>query len=101
AAWQQWRLAKLGGTAEALFYEMREQDLQTAQLRLLIEEQGDAALSAQLAGIEERRRRQAELYEGYVEELGLYRKLSPEEREIYRVARIFNESEFTMPAGFV
>src|SRR5690606_6278934 len=35
------------------------------------------------------------------EELGLYRKLSPEEREIYRVARIFNESEFTMPAGFV
>ncbi len=101
AAWQQWRLAKLGGTTEALFYEMREQDLQTAQLRLLIEEQGDAALSAQLAGIEERRRRQAELYEGYVEELGLYRKLSPEEREIYRVARIFNESEFTMPAGFV
>ena len=101
AAWQQWRLTKLEGTTETLFYQMKAQDLQTAQLRRLIEEQGDAALSAQLAGLEERRERQAELYEGYIEELGLYRELSAEEREIYRVARIFNESEFTMPAGFV
>ena len=101
AIWQQFRVEKLEGTAEALFYEMKEQDLETAQLRLLAEEDGNANLAAQLDNIEERRRRKAELYEGYIEELGLYRKLSPQEQEIYRVARIFNESEFTMPAGFV
>lgn len=101
AIWQQFRVERLEGTAESLFYEMKEQDLETAQLRLLAEEDGNANLAAQLDNIEARRLRKAELYEGYIEELGLYRKLSPQEREIYRVARIFNESEFTMPAGFV
>ncbi|MEP0548471.1 MAG: FHA domain-containing protein [Rhodothermales bacterium] len=101
AIWQQIRVERLEGTAESLFYEMKEQDLETAQLRLLAEEGGNADLAAQLDNIEARRLRKAELYEGYIEELGLYRKLSPQEREIYRVARIFNESEFTMPAGFV
>lgn len=101
AIWQQFRVERLEQTAESLFYEMKEQDLETAQLRLLAEEGGHEDLSAQLDKLEARRLRKAELYEGYIEELGLYRKLSPEEREIYRVARIFNESEFTMPAGFV
>ncbi len=101
AIWQQVRVERLEKTAETLFYEMKEQDLETAQLRLLAEEDGNANLAAQLDNLEERRLRKAELYEGYVEELGLYRKLSPQEREIYRVARIFNESEFAMPAGFV
>ncbi len=101
AIWQQMRVEKLTNTAEALFYEMREQDLATAELRMLAEEGGNAALAAQLDELEARRRRQAELYQGYVEELGIYRSLNPQEKEIYRVARIFNESEFTMPAGFV
>lgn len=101
AIWQQIRVERLERNAQELFYEMKEQDVSTAQLRMVAEETGNAALEAQLDGLVERRRRQAELYEGYIEELGLYRSLSPEEREIYRVARIFNESEFSMPAGFV
>jgi membrane-bound lytic murein transglycosylase D len=101
AIWQQIRVERLEQTAQGLFYEMKEQDLATAQLRLVAEETGNADLQAQLDDLEERRRRQAELYEGYIEELGVYRSLSEEEREIYRVARIFNESEFAIPAGFV
>jgi hypothetical protein len=101
AIWQQIRVERLESSAQELFFEMKEQDLSTAQLRMVAEETGNADLEAQLEGLTERRRRQAELYEGYIEELGIYRSLSPEEREIYRVARIFNESEFSMPAGFV
>ena len=101
AIWQQIRVERLESSAQELFYEMKEQDVSTAQLRMVAEETGNADLDAQLDDLVERRRRQAELYEGYIEELGVYRSLSPEEREIYRVARIFNESEFSMPAGFV
>jgi hypothetical protein len=101
AVWQQIRVERLEQTAQGLFYEMKEQDLATAQLRLVAEETGNADLEAQLDDLEERRVRQAALYEGYIEELGVYRSLSPQEREIYRVARIFNESEFSIPAGFV
>lgn len=101
AIWQQIRVERMEQTAQGLFFEMKEQDLATAQLRLVAEETGNAALEAQLDDLVEPRRRQAELYEGYIEELGMYRSLSEEEREIYRVARIFNESEFSIPAGFV
>ncbi len=101
AIWQQFRVAALEQSTVALFYEMKEQDIAIAQLRLLAEEEGNDDLAAQLDNLEEGRRRTAERYAGYVEELGLYRRLTPEEREIYRVARIFNESEFTIPAGFV
>jgi soluble lytic murein transglycosylase-like protein len=36
-----------------------------------------------------------------VQELGLYRRLSAEEKLIHNTARVFRESEFSMPAGFV
>jgi len=51
--------------------------------------------------LEERRSLNAEIYDGFVDQAGVYRGLTPEEIEIYRVARIFNESEFTIPAGYV
>ncbi len=101
AAWQQVRVSRLQDSTETLFYEMKEQDLGIAELRLFAAEAEDGDFAARLESLQAGRRRTAERYEGYVEELGLYRKLTPEEREIYRIARIFNESEFTMPAGFV
>lgn len=99
--WQRAQVARLEASTEALFYELKQQDLQVAELRRVVEESGSAALRAQLDRLEAARRRKAALYDGQIEELGLYRGLTAEEREIYRVARIFNESEFTMPAGFV
>lgn len=101
AIWRQVHFEKIRDAAQQIFYSMREQDVRIAQLRILIEEQGDAALEAQLARLEEGRLEQARRYEGFIDDLGLYRKLNDEERVILRVTRIFNESEIRLPAGFV
>ncbi len=90
--------------AEEIFTQMKQQDLRTAQVLQVIlgrEDAGDAELQALVEGVREDRQRLASQYNGYVKELGLYRRLSEEEELIYRVARIFNESEFGMPAGFI
>ena len=132
--WQQRDLAQMEAAAEEIFNLMKAQDLEVAQLRIIIIEEtrrlglggtggadrdrfggadlngtggadpweaGGVSLDARLARLEERRRITAEQYDAFVEQAGVYRGLTPEEIEIYRVARIFNESEFTIPAGYI
>lgn len=101
AGYQQVAMQRQERAAATLFLEMKEQALATARFKAVVESTGDAALEEQMAELERRRRRMAAQYDGYVKELGIYRKLSDEEQVIYDVARIFNESEFQMPAGFV
>lgn len=97
AAWQLVQTQQLRSSAEELFFQIRQQDLAlTSQIAA-----GTEFTPEQLAELSERRAAAARAYEGFVEELGLYRGLTEEERLIYRVARIFNESEFTIPAGYV
>jgi hypothetical protein len=98
---QRAELERARAQATGLFDDVRSIQAQIATLRMLMEERGRAGLDAQLAKLEDSRRRLERRYDGYVEELGLRRRLTPEERLIYRVARVFNESEFGMPAGFV
>lgn len=95
------RNEQLGQTAEQVFIGLKELDVQIAQFRRKIEESGNASLAEQLQTLEKNRQQMQARYAGFVEELGLYRELTPKEREIYRVARIFRESEFSIPAGFV
>ena len=101
AATQHWRNQQLASAAEQVFLGMKEQDKLIVQLKRRIEESGNAPLREQLRALEQQRQQQQVRYAGYIEELGLYRALSAEEREIYQVARIFGESEFSIPAGFV
>jgi hypothetical protein len=101
AAVQHWRVGRLEERAAAAYDTMKQLDVQAAKLQIYIEERADATLSEQLTELTRVRRQSRLQYEGYVEELGLRRGLTEEEREIYRVARIFNESEFEMPAMFV
>ena len=84
-----------------MFYEIKQTDLEIAQLSQAFEETGGATLREQLARIRARRDAQADRYDGLVLELGLYRRLSGEEQLIYNVARIFNESQVDIPAGFI
>jgi membrane-bound lytic murein transglycosylase D len=86
--------------AAALFTEMKTLDLQIAQLRTVIENTGNAELSEQLDRLEKSRRQMARRYDGYINDLGVYRRLNDNEKVIYRMARVFNESEFGMPAEF-
>ncbi|GIV60321.1 MAG: hypothetical protein KatS3mg043_1410 [Rhodothermaceae bacterium] len=92
---------RLERRAAELFMEMRELDLTIAKLRQVAEAEGNAALEEQLEAIQTQRERMAARYDGYVREFGVYRRLRDEDRLIYKTARIFNESEFALPAGFV
>jgi membrane-bound lytic murein transglycosylase D len=97
AGWQAYRSSQLRAAAEEVFFQLREQDLMLA-----MQIAADTEISPErLAELTARRQRAAEAYEGFVEELGVYRRLSEEERMIYNVARKFNESEFSIPGGFV
>ncbi len=94
-------LAGLKSTAGGLFDEMRALELQIVRLETLLEKTEGGPLADQVRALQETRRRMARRYDGYIEELGIYRELGPQERLIYKMARVFNESEFSMPAGFV
>lgn len=90
--------------AQDIFVQMKQQDLRMAQVIHVVagrEDASDAELQQLVEDVRQDRQRLAAQYNGYVKELGLYRKLSEEEELIFRVARIFNESEFGMPAGFI
>jgi pSer/pThr/pTyr-binding forkhead associated (FHA) protein len=101
ALFQRAQLRRNEALADALFTEMKTLELEIAKLRTLVAEAADARQAAQLTQLEESRRRAAATYDGYVESLGFYRRLDPEERGIHRLARVFNESELAIPQGFV
>lgn len=93
---------RLQARAGEIFHTMKELDVTIANLRRVIEEEGGAALEEQLENLDDQRKRFSLQYDGYVQELGIYRKLrTEEERLIYRTARLFKESETTISAAFV
>jgi hypothetical protein len=92
---------RLETMAEELIYQLKEVDMAIAQQRQIIEQMEGERLSEQLSRLRQQRERLAVRYEGYVQELGIRRRLSEDERLIHKVARIFNESEFEVPAGFI
>ena len=98
--YQHQRRSQLEEVAIASFNSNKKLDLRIVSLRRAIEEQG-VNLDEQLDLMAKERLENTRSYDGYIRELGLYRELTDKERAIYDVARIFNESGFGMPAGFV
>jgi len=99
--WQHVQNRQLSAQAKNVFAGLKEQALLITKLKRSVEATSNATLKNRLAALQKRRREQTRRYEGYVQELGLHRDLTRKEREIYRVARLFGESEFRIPAGFV
>lgn len=95
------RMAALEDQAQALFVSMRQNDVVLSNFRRALEASSGADFQQQLADLERQRDLQREQYEGYVEQLGFYRRMrNDRERAIYRMARIFGESEFSMSGDF-
>ena len=88
-------------SATDLFYLMRAADRNMVELSAVIVETGDPDLQSRLESLRAQRRRQQEMYAGYVREMGTYRKLDEVERLIYQTARAFNECEFEIPKPFL
>ena len=101
-AWQKHReVTQLRRSADGIFTQMKELDLQLAQIRTIVESVGDARIGEQLARLESSRARLVKVYEEHLDDLRVYDSVSPEDQVIYRVARAFNESEVTMPPEFL
>ena len=98
--YQSQRRSQLEELAVNYFNANKNLDLQIVNLQRSIEETG-VDLGEQLQLLERQRLDNSNSYDGYIRELGLYRKLTDKERAIYDMARIFNESGFGMPASFV
>jgi hypothetical protein len=88
--------------ATEIFYAMKAVEVQVADLEERIRESGDPVL---LDEVMRRRREVRELetrYDRFLEELDLLGPhLSPEDRVILRVTRLFGECELAMPDDFV
>ena len=98
--YQSQQRTQLEELATSYFNSNKKLDLQIVNLRRSIEETG-INLDDQLNLLEKQQQANSTRYDGYIRELGLYRKLTDKERAIYDMARIFNESGSGMPASFV
>jgi membrane-bound lytic murein transglycosylase D len=92
------KLEQLHETAENVFYTAKSIEVQLAKLLA----RPELSTNPQ---IQEMRREQHNMearYDGFLGELGISRdKLSKQDWEIYKVARLFGECTVTMPKGFV
>lgn len=96
------QLQRTRGLAEQVFYNMKTIELQLADIEAQVQQSADRTHDAEL---EQGRAKLAEMstqYDGLLEELGMLNdKMSPEDRAIFRMARVFGECEIAMPKGFV
>ena len=92
---------KLRRAVAEMSYVLRQSDLDIVKVITARGDSVDASLQEELDRIRARRDEEAARYDGLVFELGLYRRLNEEEQLIYKTARVFNESQADIPAGFV
>ncbi|HUK11948.1 MAG TPA: FHA domain-containing protein [Thermoanaerobaculaceae bacterium] len=102
AIYQHRELAKQRALAEAIFYQMKTVELQLAQLEAREGPVPDAKRRAELAADRTRFADLEHSYDGFLSELGVYDpKMTPEQRLILRIARVYGECELAMPDGFI
>ncbi len=102
ALYKHQQLRKQKMLAEDIFYTMKSMELEFAPIAKMARLSQDAHLIARVKQYQTRRKLMENKYDKFIEALEIYQKnISPEERMILRVARIFGECEIKMPAGFV
>jgi len=95
-------LQKLHATAAEVFYTAKAMELQIAKLRAEVAKTNDAAFRRAFEEKEREEQRLQSSYGDFLDDLGISQeKLSPEDWQIYRVARIFGECDVSMPPEFL
>ncbi len=79
---------------------MKLLELQIAQLEEIVLQKGDKGQAKELLSKRKEFKEMERSYDSFVQELGLYKKLSQEERVMVHVARLFGECEVNVPDGF-
>jgi hypothetical protein len=98
--YQKQKLEKMRATAQNIFYMMKSQELQIARLEEVVLMNADPRQVAELEAKKQKFKGMEKEYDSFVKELGIYGKLSEEDRIIMRMARLFGECEVAMPPGF-
>jgi membrane-bound lytic murein transglycosylase D len=88
--------------AEAMFYSMKDIDINIANVEKMVEASGNAQGAAQVAQMRSQRKALDEQYNHLLASLKVYDpKMTEEQKLILRVARIFGECEVAMPPQFL
>jgi hypothetical protein len=87
-------------TAQDIFYMMKSQELQIVRLEDVVLLKADPQQVADLRAKQDKFKGMEKEYDNFVKELGIYGKLSDEDKVIMKVARSFGECEVAMPPGF-
>ncbi len=88
--------------AEGLFYQMKELDVDIANLERLMASSGNASSQDQMKKYIERRRQMEASYDAFLSGLKVYgRDLTEQERLILRVTRLFGECELVAPKEYL
>jgi membrane-bound lytic murein transglycosylase D len=95
------QLLQQRATAEELFYAIKAQDIDVANLDRALANSNNPAGEAEVAKFRARRQEMEKSYDKYLATLHIYNpKLTEKQRLILRVARVFGECELDMPSGF-
>jgi membrane-bound lytic murein transglycosylase D len=87
--------------AKELFYAMKALDVHIAQVEKLVAASGSEQAKTQVRSYQDQRRAMEANYDRFLTALKVYDpKITPEDRLILRVARVFGECEMDMPPEF-
>jgi membrane-bound lytic murein transglycosylase D len=102
AIYQTHQASQQKAMAEELFYAMKSLDVDIANVQRLVMETNNERGIAEMRKYQERRKEMEKNYDRFVTALKVYdTKVTPEERLILRVARIFGECELAAPPDFI
>jgi membrane-bound lytic murein transglycosylase D len=88
--------------AESLFYAMKSLDLDIANIRQLVTDSNSQQGIEEIRKYQDRRKEMEKSYDRFLTTLNIHeRKMTPEERLVFRITRIFGECELDMPKDFV
>ena len=95
------QLLQQKATAEDLFYAIKTQDIDLANLDRALANTNSQAGAEELTKFRDRRREMEKSYDKYLATLQIYNpKLTEKQRVVLRVARVFGECEIDMPSDF-
>ena len=97
----QQQASKRKAMAEALFYSMKSLDVDIANVQRLVTDANNSQGQQEIRKYQDRRKEMEKSYDQFLTALHIYeRKMTPEERLLLRVTRIFGECELDMPKEF-
>jgi peptidoglycan lytic transglycosylase D len=95
------QLLQQRATAEELFYTIKSQDVDLANLDRALANSNSQAGAEEISKFRNRRQEMETNYDRYLATLHIYNpKLTEQQRIVLRIARIFGECELDMPPGF-